>query len=67
MCTVLTVHVRIHLVKSGGSLSEPELRDEDMDIDDVLAGVALRCQVARGKFQYRGQRTNQNLHLANNP
>lgn len=64
MCTVLTTNVLIHVVKFG--LSEPELRDKDMNVDDILAGVALSCQVAHGQFQYCSQWTNQSLHLANN-
>lgn len=27
-------------------LSEPELRDENMNVDDILAGVPLICQIA---------------------
>lgn len=64
MCTVLTTDELIHVVKLGVHLSEPELRDEDVDVDDVLAGVTLGCQVAHGQFQYRSQRTNQRFHLS---
>ena len=66
MCTVLTRNVLIHVVKFGVHLSEPELRDEHMNVDDVLAGVALICQVAHRQSQYGSHRTNQRLHLANN-
>lgn len=48
------------------AISEPELGDEDVNVDDVLAGVALSCQVAHGQFQDRSQRANHRLHLANN-
>lgn len=48
------------------AFSEPELGDEDVNVDDVLAGVALSCQVAHWQFQDCGQRANHRLHLANN-
>lgn len=66
MCTVLTMDVLIHVVRFGLHLSEPELRDEDVNVDDVLAGFALSRQVAHGQFQYCSQWTNQRPHLANN-
>lgn len=66
MCAVLTMDVLIHVLKCVIHLSEPELRDKDMNVDDVLAGVALTCQVAHGQSQYCSQWTNQRLYLANN-
>lgn len=47
-------------------LLEPELRDKNMNVDDVLAGVTLGCQVPHGQFQDCGQWTSQSLHLADN-
>lgn len=47
-----------------GASSEPELGDEDVDVDDVLAGLALLPQVAHGQPQDGGQRAGQTLGLA---
>lgn len=47
----------------GGELSEPELRHEDVNVDDVLTRVTLDRQVAHGQFEYRRQRASQRLHL----
>lgn len=46
--------------------SEPELGNEDVDIDDVLAGLALLRQITHGQLQDSGQRANQTLRLAHN-
>lgn len=56
----------IHVVKFGVHLSEPELGDKNMNVDYVLAGVTLGCQVAHGQFQDCSQWTNHRLHLADN-
>lgn len=65
MGTVLMMDELIHVVKLI-HLSEPELRDEDVNVDDVLTRVTLGCQVAHGQFEYGSQRTNERLHLSNN-
>lgn len=58
------MHVSARVVRPDGEApSEPELGDEDVNVDDVLARVALGRQVAHGQLQYQRQRTNQRLHL----
>lgn len=60
--TVLAKDVSIHDVLMWWNLalglSEPELRDENMNVDDILARVVLICQIAHGQFQYRSQWSN---------
>lgn len=41
-----------HMVTSGSHLSEPELCDKNVNMDDVLASITLSCQVTHGQFQY---------------
>lgn len=66
MCTVLTMDELIHVVILGVHVLEPELGDKNMNIDDVLAGVTLGCQVPHRQFQDCAHWTNQRLHLADN-
>lgn len=47
--------------------SEPELGDKDVNVDDILGGLALGADVAHEQFQDSGERTNQRLHLTHHP
>lgn len=38
-----------------------------MNVDDILAGLALGADVAHEQFQDSGERTNQRLHLTHHP
>lgn len=58
--------VSMHDVWMRWDSSEPKLGNEDMDIDDVFAGLALLCQITHGQLQDSGERANQTLCLAHN-
>lgn len=47
---VLTKGVSIHDVWMRWGSSEPELGNKDVDIDDVLAGLALLRQITHGQL-----------------
>lgn len=44
--------------------SEPKFRDKDMNVDDVLAWVALMWKIAHRQFQDCRQWTDQGFNLA---
>ena len=56
----------LHIVHAH-QLSEPELGDGDVDVDDALVGSPLGRQVDHGQFEHQIQRTNDGPHLPDHP
>lgn len=58
MGTVVTVDIRS---------SEPELRDKDVNVDDVPVRDHPRGDVVHGQLQHHVQRPDEGLHLSDHP